>query len=519
LCWNTSSNPTITNNKITSGTGTGSFSSAISGLTSGTTYYVRAYATNSIGTSYGNNLSFTTTSQSSNTGSITTSVSSLYNFGNVYAGNYSEAQFFTVSGTGLSNNITVSAPTGFVISLTYKTAYASSIIINHSNGIISSKKVFVRYNPASIGTNSGNLNISGASLPKTISISGTCVASYIPAGYYSTATGSGAALKTQLYNKIKVHTQRSYDNLWTDFQSTDKKPNGKVWDMYSNIPDGNSSYEFSFGTNQCGTYAKEGDCYNREHSFPKSWFNEGTPMYTDLFHLVPTDGKVNGLRSNYMLGKVSSPTTTSTNGSKLGTCSYPGYTGIVFEPIDEYKGDFARSYFYMATCYENVISSWQKNDTYGDALLNGTSFPAFEAWALNMLLEWNTNDPVSQKEINRNQAVYNIQKNRNPFIDNPEFVNLIWGSKNSHNTSKQEFDKENELDVIIYPNPTKDFINITGFTDLTNIRIINLLGTEIINFQTNNNEEKINVSNLPSGIYTISINSRNKLLLRKFIKN
>lgn len=263
------------------------------------------------------------------------------------------------------------------------------------------------------------------------------ISAQIPSGYYSTATGTGATLKSQLYNIIKNHTTRTYDQLWTDFKTTDKKADGKVWDIYTDIPSGTPVYTFIFSTNQCGTYSVEGDCYNREHSFPKSWFGvasgseNSVPMGTDLFHLYPTDGKVNAERSNYPYGKVGTATYTSSNGSKLGNCAYPGYTGTVFEPIDEYKGDLARTYFYMATRYENLIAGWEKNDTNGDVILNGTSFPAYETWFLNMLGEWSVADPVSQKEIDRNNAIYALQGNRNPFIDHPEYVYSIWGVGNA----------------------------------------------------------------------------------------
>jgi len=191
----------------------------------------------------------------------------------------------------------------------------------------------------------------------------TTLLSQPPTGYYDPATGlSGAALQTALHNIIDNHTAISYDGLWTAFQTTDDNAGGKVWDMYSNCT-------FTFGTNQCGNYTNECDCYNREHSFPKSWFNDATPMYTDLFHLVPTDGKVNGARGNYPFGEVSAPTYTSGNGSKVGPCSYPDYTGIVFEPIDEYKGDFARNHFYMAVRYADLIANWHSNDPNAEAVL------------------------------------------------------------------------------------------------------------------------------------------------------
>lgn len=246
----------------------------------------------------------------------------------------------------------------------------------------------------------------------------------IPEGYYSLASGkTGEELKYALHLIIKDHTVLSYSALWTAFQSTDDKPNGRVWDMYSDMPGQPPPYEFTFVTMQCGSYNGEGDCYNREHSFPKSWFNDESPMYSDLFHLYPTDGYVNGRRGNYPFGEVSSPKWTSLNGSKLGACSYPGYTGTVFEPINEYKGDFARSYFYMVTRYHNLVATWSS------AMLNGTTYPAFSPWAKSMLLEWNKQDPVSQKEVDRNNDIYaNFQHNRNPFIDHPEYAELIWGN-------------------------------------------------------------------------------------------
>ena len=244
--------------------------------------------------------------------------------------------------------------------------------------------------------------------------------------YYAPADGtSGSGLKTAMSGIILSHTQRSYDNLWTDFQTTDKRSDGKVWDMYSNITN------FTFVTDQAGNYSKEGDKYNREHSFPKSWFGgDVTPMYTDLHHMYPTDASVNGMRSNYPFGETSNPTSTSANNfSKLGPCSVTGYTGTVFEPADEYKGDFARTYFYMVTCYENQIVSWYNNnsDAGVKATLNGTTYPAFQDWQLNMLMEWAKNDPVSEKETARNEAVYDIQGNRNPFIDYPGLQEYIWG--------------------------------------------------------------------------------------------
>ena len=242
--------------------------------------------------------------------------------------------------------------------------------------------------------------------------------------YYANADGKqGAALKTAMCVIILPHTQRTYDNLWTDFQTTDVRSDGKVWDMYSN------STNFTFVTDQAGQYSKEGDKYNREHSFPKSWFGEAAPMYTDLHHLYPTDGFVNGKRANYPFGETNGEDYKSANDfSKLGDCTYPGYTGTVFEPADEYKGDFARTYFYMVTCYEDQLPSWYSSNTEARPTLDGNKYPGLSEWQLNMLMTWAKNDPVSEKETNRNNAVYAIQNNRNPFIDYPGLEEYVWGT-------------------------------------------------------------------------------------------
>lgn len=178
--------------------------------------------------------------------------------------------------------------------------------------------------------------------------------------YYQNANGKkGKALKTAMFNIISKHSQLSYDGLWTAFKTTDKREDGKVWDMYSD------KTNYVFGSSAQGAkYSKEGDSYNREHSFPKSWFGgKVRPMYTDLVHLVPTDGYVNNRRGNLPFGETEGDTYKSHNSfCKVGTCTYPGYRGDVFEPNDMYKGDFARIYFYMATAYEDKIANWKGTD-------------------------------------------------------------------------------------------------------------------------------------------------------------
>ncbi len=249
----------------------------------------------------------------------------------------------------------------------------------------------------------------------------TNILAQIPAGYYDEAANkTGSQLRSALESIIDNHTVVSYNSLHYYYEFTDKKTNDNVWDMYSTVPGGSPAYEYSFSSaDQCGNYSGEGSCYNREHSFPKSWYNDASPMYSDMFSVYPTDGYVNSQRGNLPYGEVSNSSWTSTNGSKKGPCSYPGYTGTVFEPIDEYKGDFARTYFYMATRYYSQFSSWNS------PMLSGNNF---SDWAMNMLVSWHEADPVSQKEIDRNNAVHDIQGNRNPFIDHPEYVCKIWTS-------------------------------------------------------------------------------------------
>lgn len=242
-----------------------------------------------------------------------------------------------------------------------------------------------------------------------------------PAGYYTSLTGkSGSALKTALYQIINPHTQvSSYNSLPEYFAgrrgapATDVRPGTNYWwDMYSDMD--------VLTTIQFGTYM------NREHSLPKSWWGGSTsiPAYVDLNHLYPAEAKANQAKSNYPLGEIApGATPTFNNGiTRVGTGINSGGAPYVFEPATEYKGDFARTYFYMVTCYQNMnwTNTWQ--------VMNGV-YPSLQQWTIDLLLKWHRADPVSQKEINRNEAVYQVQNNRNPFIDDPELAEYIWGNK------------------------------------------------------------------------------------------
>ena len=266
-------------------------------------------------------------------------------------------------------------------------------------------------------------------------------ASSLPTYYKDINGKSGKSLFDAVHVVAKVgYSSLGYSGLWTAYKTTDVRDNGKIWDMYSDC-------SWTVGSDQCGGYSNECDCYNREHSIPKSWFggSESGPG-CDIFQVVPTDGYVNNRRSNYAFGEVSSASYTY-DGAKLGSAksititggnTIAGNTGAsvscsgtVFEPRDEYKGDFARGYF-------GTMIKWANGDytafTTGDGskiFSTNYSTGAFglTKYGVALLMKWHRQDPVSQKEIDRNNGIQQTQGNRNPFIDYPYLAEYIWGEK------------------------------------------------------------------------------------------
>ena len=241
--------------------------------------------------------------------------------------------------------------------------------------------------------------------------------------YYQVADGKkGAALKTALHNKIKISSAGwSYDGLKEAYKTTDTRADGYLRDWYSNAT------SYTPGSDCAGSYKVEGDGYNREHLVPQSWFEKASPMKSDIWHVVPSDAKINGERGDKPLGEVGSSYTQSTNGySKWGMArSGLGYTGQVFEPNDEVKGDIARAYFYMVTCYENKISNWNSSAN-ASYVFDGNTYPGLTQWCLDMMMRWSELDPVDDIEIARNNVIA-AKQNRNPFIDYPGLEDYIWG--------------------------------------------------------------------------------------------
>ncbi len=365
-------------------------------------------------------------------GNIMLSSSNLASFREVYAGNFSDVQFYYVEATDIESDLTIHAPAPFKVSFDCTEGFSESLVLEEAAGSIDETKIFVRAYPTSAGSFGNNIVHESGLIAKNLGVSVTGTISQIPSGYYSTATGTGEALMAALHSIITDHTVLGYESIWGHFESTDATFNGKVWDVFSYKECEEPPYTYTFFVDQqTGETVpdEEGHVYNREHLWPQSWWSgsDPLPMVTDIHHVYPADRWVNMRKSNYPFGEITAPTWTSEAGNMIGNNSFGStYSGMVFEPVDELKGDFARTYFYMATRYMDQLPAWSTN-AMAEIVLNGTVFPGFEPWFIELLLTWHANDPVSQKEIERNNAIYDLQNNRNPFIDHPEFAALIWG--------------------------------------------------------------------------------------------
>ena len=332
-----------------------------------------------------------------------------------------------------------------------------------------------------------------------------------PINYYDTATGSGYALKTQLYNIIKGHSTKSYDALKGLYTQTDTdngfqdkyyEKDNTILDIYSENATAKDPYNYIPGQKECGNYANEGDCYNREHLIPQSVFSKASPMVSDPLHIWPTDGKVNGMRSNYPHGVVGSATYTSKNGSKLGNNVNSGYSAgysrTVFEPIDEFKGDIARAYLYFATRYqENGIQGWSY------AMFNGTKDKVFTDTFLKILMTWHINDPVSDREKDINNIVYRYQKNRNPFIDHPEYAQKIWGD--NLGTGDFEYQKRDDVSVFNKTNRSVIVKLENNAKSIQKVTVFNFNGQLINEVPNTSNQKQVEVNFKNPGVYIIKV--------------
>ncbi len=267
-------------------------------------------------------------------------------------------------------------------------------------------------------------------------------AAELEAAYYAPIEGKrDSILKQTLHEIIQSGERYKYGSqsdqsvnlyTWNAFCLTDVRPDGTIWDMYSPY-----THHFTYHNRGASGMAIE-------HSFPKSWWGWGIKedetdfAYRDLYHLNPSEHRANGKKNDAMPGVTDSITEFDNGVFKVGYMKGQPYKRV-FEPADYYKGDFARAYFYIATCYADyhwidtaVVTSTgkiAKNTCGAYFAMTNDSYLAFKPWLQEMLVRWHKEDPVSAKELHRQDVISSIQKNRNPYIDYPELVEYIWGEK------------------------------------------------------------------------------------------
>ncbi len=515
------------------------------GLTASTNYYFFVYALNSISCSGGPNY-FITNALTANTTTLTPAACAAPT-------DAATNLILTSTNTSISGSFTASASANRYLVVRSLNSTLSSAPVNgttYSAGQSFAGGTVVAYNNATSFVATG-LTINTTYYLFVFAANGDCTGepfynttaltdskattnntTNLPPAYYNAANGlTCAPLKTALSTIVTTGAvELTYTpGLWDAYYRTDVKRNDAntanvVWDMYSDNPAGPDPYTYTLGSGQCGTYNSEGDCYNREHSFPRNWFGGAVaPMNTDIMHIFPTDGWVNNLRNNFPYGETSSPTTTSLNGSKLGPSSFTGYTGVVFEPINEYKGDFARAQFYMVTRYENQVAAWQANGN-ANEVLNGTAYQSFDDWYLKLLYKWHVQDPVSQKEINRNDSIFIIQGNRNPFVDHPEWVVTVWSCTGViATTGINDILSLSQKAVVIYPNPVVNKIATLKlekpFTQTVSLQVIDITGRVLKQhlLPAGQTVIQLQVHELNAGIYSVKINTTQGIITKTFV--
>lgn len=454
-------------------------------------------------------------SYAASAGSVSLSVTELPDFREVIVGMRSDVQFYTVKADNIQKTLTIKTEKPFAISFDCFNGFKQKLELSPHEGSIEETTVYVRFFPEQVGDHQANISHqTDKKQGMSLVVTGKGTHSDIPEGYYATATANGQALKTALFHIINDHQQQTYASLWHHFQTTDATFNGKVWDIYSDIPCQPPPYLYTFVEDQDrGTDGNaEGQVFNREHSMPLSWYNGSAsdPMFTDLFHIYPVDKWVNNFRGNLAYGEVDTPLATTLNGGKRGINSVPGNNATVFEPIDAYKGDLARTFLYMVTRYEDQVESWTYSQE-GLQMLDPGGWQGYHPWAIDMLLRWHKEDPVSQKEIRRNNAVYQIQGNRNPFIDHPEFAERIWGEATS-----SDHDIHQTI-VSVYPNPAYNRLFVSAPGKIDAVSLFSLCGNRILSLGKSQSPVTIELAGLIPGIYIIKVLSHQDLYQQKVI--
>ena len=238
----------------------------------------------------------------------------------------------------------------------------------------------------------------------------------IPEGYYSSLKGKkGAELKTAIWKIIKNAKVLEYgsgdQSTWWGFYVTDVTDDGYCIDRYS-------------PRNSWQKYGRRGSSIsgmNIEHSFAQSWWGKGDcNLKKDLFNIMPCEQRINSSKGNRGMGVVTK--VTNTNGAtKVGS----GANGLsLWEPADEWKGDFARGYMYIVTAYEDYANKWTSE---GKNSLYNNTYPTLKEWAYKLYIQWAKADKPNALEIKRNNEVAKIQGNRNPYVDFPNLMEYVWG--------------------------------------------------------------------------------------------
>lgn len=268
-----------------------------------------------------------------------------------------------------------------------------------------------------------------------------CLA-YAQTGYYRSVEGlRKAELKTALHDLIQPVSVLKYGGkgegyTWAGFYETDRLGDGAVRDRYSNE-------RRLFNENKTAV-----PNMNIEHIWANSWWGHiVNNAYCDLFNLYPSDASANGRKSNNPIGIVDGDVAYDNGVTKVGkSTSYRADSLItVWEPADEWKGDFARTYFYMATCYQHMADLWTTKE--GWLTVDGSQWPTMQPWVYNLMLQWAKNDPVDEIEKVRNEVIYGIQGNRNPFVDYPRLCEYIWGDSTEYKFYVNPYSMERELFV------------------------------------------------------------------------
>lgn len=360
----------------------------------------------------------------------------------------------------------------------------------------------------------------------------------IPNGYYNSATSTGFQLKTQLHNIIKNFDSQSYNAL-RDLYASNNAKNGfrdryyendlTILDIYSENPTGPDPYNFS-ANESMGSGANEGDAMNREHLIPQSYFDEASPMVSDAFHIWPTDSKVNGWRGNFSFGEIINPDNAapcnsgasnlpckSKNGTLKG--KFVGNNSItVMEPIDEFKGDVARAFFYFATCYENRMSNFYNNAGGSEvkAMFDGSNNKVFNEIFLQMLAQWHVMDPVSQREKDINDLIYyQHQSNRNPYIDHPEWVSTVWDI--TMDTDDINFQERKDISIYNTANNTVVIKLENDAKSIANISVFDMTGKLIQTQKNTSNQKEVRVRIDQKGIYILKTEGKGLEVNQKII--